>query len=102
MRAVSKAALAAASLCLLSGAAAAAMPAWVGDLASVGYALGYIMMVFMGVKWIVADSPNDRAEAKKGILYIVIGLLIIASATDLLNRLYCTTAVSSIGSNPCV
>jgi uncharacterized membrane protein len=78
---------------LLSISAFAATPAnlaWVVSLRTVAFALAWLMMVLMGVKWIVADSPNERAEAKKGMIYIVIGLLIVVSARPLL-QMYCNT-----------
>lgn len=73
---------------------------WVASLSTVAYSLGWLMMVLMGVKWIIADSPNDRAEAKKGMIYIVIGLLLVASAKQLL-QLYCDTAEKSIPGIDC-
>lgn len=73
---------------------------WVASLSTVAYSLGWLMMVLMGVKWIIADSPNDRAEAKKGMIYIVIGLLLVASAKQLL-QLYCDTARKSISTIDC-
>ncbi len=80
---------------LLSMAASAQTPlSWVVGLKRVAFALGWIMMVFMGVKWIVADSANERAEAKKGMIYIVIGLLIVASVSSLL-QMYCDVVASS-------
>jgi NADH:ubiquinone oxidoreductase subunit 5 (subunit L)/multisubunit Na+/H+ antiporter MnhA subunit len=79
-------------------ASAAPDMSWVGSLSMVAYSLGWLMMVFMGVKWIVADSPNERADAKKGMIYVVIGLLIVRSAQSLLN-LYCDT-VNASGSIP--
>jgi hypothetical protein len=63
-------------------------------------ALGWLMMVLMGVKWILADSPNERADAKKGMIYIIIGLLLVASATSLVN-MYCSMANSATGEAVC-
>ncbi len=67
----------------------------VGEFRTVALALGYLMMVLMGIKWIIADSPNDRADAKKGMMYVVIGLLLVASACSLLH-LYESTAGASV------
>jgi predicted membrane channel-forming protein YqfA (hemolysin III family) len=69
--------------------------AWVNSLRTLAYALGWLMMVFMGVKWIVAESANERADSKKGMIYIVLGLLVVASACPLM-QLYCDTADKSI------
>ena len=74
--------------------------AFVVDLRRIAFALGWIMMVFMGVKWIVSDSANDRSDAKKGMIYIVIGLLIVASACQLI-QLYCNTAQQSVPAMVC-
>jgi len=73
---------------------------WLASLATLAYALGWIMMVIMGIKWIVADSPNERADAKKGMMYILIGLLVVRSAGSLL-RLYCDTANTTMGTFIC-
>jgi len=81
-------------LSLLSVTASAAPLDWVKGMKRVAFALGWIMMVFMGIKWIVADSANERAEAKKGMIYIVIGLLIVASVSSLL-QMYCNVVAQS-------
>lgn len=83
---------------LLTAAVSATAPAplaWVGQLRGVAYALGWMMMVLMGVKWIVADSPNERADAKKSMIYVVMGLLVVASACGLLH-IYCDNASATI------
>jgi hypothetical protein len=59
-----------------------AASAAVADLHVIASALGTLMMIIMGIRWIMADSPNERAEAKKGMMYIVLGLLVIASRTQ--------------------
>ncbi|MFH1054969.1 MAG: pilin [Candidatus Altiarchaeota archaeon] len=65
-------------------------------LLPVAYALGWLMMVILGIKWIVAESPNDRAEAKKGMIYVIIGLLVVASYCQLM-CLYTKNASISLG-----
>ena len=82
---------------LAAANAPAANMAWVGTLQQVAYTLGWLMMVLMGVKWIVADSPNERADAKKSMIYVVLGLLVVASACGLLH-MYCDNAISSLNS----
>ena len=79
---------------------AATVPAWIPGLKQVAVALGWIMMIIMGIRWMIADSPNERADAKKGMMYIMIGLLVIAAACGLM-RLYCDTAQNSVGSMDC-
>ena len=73
----------------------------VASMKNLAYALAWIMMVLMGVKWIIADSPNERAEAKKGMIYIVIGLLVVVSAGNLL-CLYCKNAETALGAGASV
>jgi|GEM_PF-1301242 len=88
-------------LILLNIVAQSAMASsWVVGLKQIAVALGWIMMVIMGIKWMTADSASDRADAKKGMLYIVIGLLLVAAACNLL-CIYCCAAKDSIGTNVC-
>ena len=85
-------------LSVLAGLAASQAPpnlSWVTSLRAMAYALGWLMMVVMGIKWIIADSPNERADAKKSMIYIVIGLLIVSSARGLL-QLYCDNAIRTL------
>jgi hypothetical protein len=83
---------------LLANTVVASSPAtWVAGMKKVAVALGWMMMVLMGIKWMLADSPNERGEAKKGMLYVVIGLLVIASSCSLL-RLYTDTASNAMSS----
>jgi len=85
---------------ILAGTASAGTPLpWVGNLRMVAYSLGWLMMVLMGVKWIVADSPNERADAKKSMIYVIIGLLVVASACGLL-QIYCNNAAQSFCPGP--
>jgi hypothetical protein len=85
---------------LVLGFFASPASAQIVELRLVAYALGWIMMVFMGIKWIVSDSANDRADAKKGMIYIVIGLLVVRSAKALID-LYCDTARISVPTLVC-
>ena len=73
---------------------------WVNSLRQVVVALGWLMMIIMGIKWIMSDSANERAEAKKGMLYIVIGLLIINLSCNLL-CIYCDAAFKSVNTWLC-
>jgi len=76
-------------------AQAVAATSWVGGLKQIAVALGWVMMIIMGVKWITSDAASDRADAKKGMIYIVIGLLVVALSCNLL-CLYCDAATQSI------
>ncbi len=76
-------------------AQAVAATSWVAGLKQIAVALGWVMMIIMGIKWITADAASDRADAKKGMIYIVIGLLVVAMSCNLL-CLYCDAATASI------
>ena len=73
--------------------------AWIVSMKSLAYALGWLMMVLMGIKWIIADSPNERAEAKKGMIYVIIGLLVVRSACNLI-CLYCNNVETALSNPP--
>lgn len=68
------------------------------SMQTLAYGLGWLMMVIMGIKWIIADSPNERADSKKGMIYIIIGLLIVRSACNLIT-LYCDNAYCALGAS---
>ncbi|HHQ44968.1 MAG TPA: hypothetical protein ENN13_02400 [Candidatus Altiarchaeales archaeon] len=53
-------------------------------------ALATLLFAIMGLRWIAADSAQEREEAKKGMIYIVTGLLIVVSAHAIVRQLYCT------------
>jgi len=59
------------------------------DLQQMAAALGMLLILIMGVRWIIADSAQERSEAKKGIMYVVVGLLIIYSVNRIICGLYC-------------
>ena len=64
---------------------------YVKSLQQVGFALGWLMMVLMGLRWIASESSSDRGASKKGMIEIVVGLLVIAAVCDLI-WLFCNTA----------
>jgi hypothetical protein len=53
----------------------------------VGGALGAAMIAWDGVKWITADSPAEREDAKRGVIYVMIGLVLLKSAERIINFL---------------
>jgi len=83
------------ALILLSQAASAQAPPWLRSLRAATFGLGWIMMALMGVRWIISDSPNERADVKKSMIYIVLGVLIVANACNLL-QMYCDNARPAI------
>lgn len=60
------------------------------SLQSMAAALGALLILIMGIRWIMADSAQERQEAKRGILYVVIGLLIVYSVDQIIQTLYCS------------
>lgn len=59
------------------------------------YALGWLMLTVLGMKWIVAESTQERLDAKKGMIYIVVGLLVVRVICNLI-AFYCQAAQNSM------
>lgn len=57
-------------------------------LVTVAAAMGVLMIAIQGLKWVTSDTPQDRAEAKKGLIYILLGLLVVALAGAIVCGLY--------------
>lgn len=57
-------------------------------LKQVAAALGAMVIAYAGLKWIMADNPQEREESKKTIIYAIIGLLVVSMAEDLVAALY--------------
>ena len=55
----------------------------------VAAALGTLMLAILGVKWIMSDNPQERDDAKKGIIYVIVGLLLVSIASTLVDEIYC-------------
>jgi len=56
----------------------------------IGGGLAMVLMVFEGIKWMTAESPEDREDAKRGIIYIIIGLVMLAASYSFIFFLFCT------------
>lgn len=56
-------------------------------LTKVGAALGVLMIAVEGVRWIFSDSPKGRDDARKGVTYVIIGLILLISAEKLVEYL---------------
>jgi hypothetical protein len=46
-------------------------------MTTIGMPIALIMLIYMGIKWSMAESPEEHENAKKGIIYIVIGVILI-------------------------
>ncbi|MCX6695778.1 MAG: pilin [Candidatus Altiarchaeota archaeon] len=55
----------------------------------IGASLAFILFVYQGMKWMVAEGPEDREDAKKGIIYLVIGMLLLVCSYSLVYFLLC-------------
>jgi type IV secretory pathway VirB2 component (pilin) len=58
-------------------------------LTTIGNACGVVMIIYMGLKWMLADDPQGRENARRGIIYIIIGLIILRVASALVYYLMC-------------
>jgi len=66
--------------------------ATVEDITNILYAIsaafGTLLLIFHGFKWMTSDTLDDRNEAKKGIIYTLLGLSIIVIALALVDFFY--------------
>lgn len=58
---------------------------------TVATALGVLMIAHSGLRWIMADGPQERDDAKKTLVYIMIGLLVVALSLTIVSAVYCST-----------
>ncbi|MFH1788016.1 MAG: hypothetical protein ABH834_01390 [Candidatus Altiarchaeota archaeon] len=86
-------------LALLSGSASAGeMEDLVPALQTVAAALGILLISVQALKYVTAESPDDRAEAKKGLIWIIVGLLVVAISANLVCGLYCNAIATTYAS----
>lgn len=62
-------------------------------LLQIGSALGALMIAIEGVKWVSAQSPQDRESAKKGVIYVMIGLMLLKGSENIVLFLLSFTAI---------
>jgi hypothetical protein len=65
------------------------------SMKTLAYALGWFMMVIMGLRWIVADSAEERGDAKKGLVYIAMALVVVSSICGIM-CIYCSSARTAV------
>ena len=58
-------------------------------LQTIGYPIGIFMVAYMGIKWMLAEGPQDRENARRGIIYVVIGLILLQVSVKLVYFLLC-------------
>ena len=61
------------------------------QLQTIGGPIALIMMIYMGMKWFMAEGPEDRENARRGIIYIIIGVILLAATLPLVMYLLCWT-----------
>lgn len=64
------------------GNAAATANAIIGAMKWIGYAIAIGMLVFIGIKYVMA-SANEKADLKNSLIKYVIGAILIASAVTI-------------------
>jgi len=57
-------------------------------LKTVAAALGVLIITHAGLRWIAAGSPQERDDAKKTIVYVIVGLIIVNMSEYLVAALY--------------
>jgi len=57
-------------------------------------ALGVLFISIQGIQWIVADNPQDRANVKKTLQFLLIGLLLLNVIPYIVTNVYCATICS--------
>lgn len=73
----------------------------VESLKTIAAALGILLIAIQGLKYVTAESPDDRAEAKKGLIWIIVGLLVAAVSAALVCGLYCQAISVAYGGVGC-
>ena len=57
-------------------------------LKNVAAALGVLVITHAGLRWIMSEGAQERDDAKKTIIYVIVGLIIVSTSEDLTNALY--------------
>lgn len=60
-------------------------------IATIASALGALMLAYAGLRWLMSDGPQERDDARKTIIYIIIGLVVVSATADIVQALYCST-----------
>lgn len=61
----------------------------------VGAALGMLVIAHAGLRWVTAESPQDRDDAKKTIIYVMMGLFVVSQTKLIVDAVYCYTLEST-------
>ncbi|MBU0762445.1 MAG: pilin [Candidatus Altiarchaeota archaeon] len=60
-----------------------------GYLTEIGAPLAWLMMAMMGIRWVMSESPDDRENSRRGVIYVIIGLIMLKSALPFTEYLFC-------------
>lgn len=76
-------------------------------LLTLAAALATCMIGVQGLRYLISEDPRGRAEAKKGIIWTIMGLLIAYLAVNIVCALYCYALTAAYGSgvtctSPCI
>lgn len=55
--------------------------------------VGIIMLILHGFKWLVSEDAEGRKDAKRGIAYIMFGLIVIVAASALVELIFFQTII---------
>jgi len=55
--------------------------------------VGVIMLILHGFKWLVSEDMEGRKDAKKGMIYVMLGLAFIAIASALVELILFDTII---------
>jgi len=58
-------------------------------LNTIAYPIGFFMIVYMGIKWIISEGPEDRENSRRGVIYVMIGLIMLKATFYLVEYLLC-------------
>jgi len=68
-------------------------------LLSFAAALAVLMIGVQGLRWLISESPKGRADAKKGLIWTIIGLLVAYLAVNIVCGLYCYALTAAYGTS---
>jgi predicted membrane channel-forming protein YqfA (hemolysin III family) len=69
-------------------AQASAMDDFNDTLRTIAAALAFLMLLIQGLRWVMSDSSQDRAEAKRGMVYVIMGIIVVYMAAHIVCGIY--------------
>ena len=59
------------------------------QLQTIGAPIAFLMMIYLGMKWYMAEGPEDRENSRRGVIYVIIGVILLQAAMPLVHYLLC-------------